>query len=71
MLAMAVFGAVDRRPTFTTEEHLTEAEVSVADVLHVVLLQRPLDDLRRVVLAGQLGTGHSESHSLQEHRGLS
>lgn len=51
----------DATPTFPTEEHLTEAEVSVADALHVVLLQRPLDDLRRVVLAGQLRTGHSES----------
>lgn len=36
-----------------TEKHLAEAEVSVADVLHVVLLQRPLNDLRGVVLAGQ------------------
>lgn len=52
-----------RTRTFPVEEHLAEAEVTMADVLHVVFLQRPLDHLRRVVLAGQLQTGQNQGQS--------
>lgn len=41
--------------TFPIVEHLAEAEVMAADVLHVVFFKSPLNHLRRVVLTGQLG----------------
>lgn len=55
--------AKDATRTFPVEEHLAEAEVTMADVLHVVFLQGPLDHLRRVVLAGQLQTGQNQGQS--------
>lgn len=40
--------------TFSTVEHLAEAEIVAADILHVVFFKSPLNHLRRVVLTGQL-----------------
>lgn len=40
--------------TFPFVEHLVEAEIMTADILHVVFVKSPLDHLRRVVLTGQL-----------------
>lgn len=48
--------------TFPVVEHLAEAEVLTADGFHVVLLKSPLDDLRRVVLTGQLERTQGETH---------
>lgn len=46
-------GLVGNVELFPVMEHLVQTEVIAAEVLHVVLLQRPLHDLRSVVLARQ------------------
>lgn len=46
-------GVVRNMELFPVAEHLIKTKVVAAEVLHVVFLQRPLNDLRGVVLARQ------------------